>query len=66
MALVTTHCQGAAQGATRAVEDPGGGFAFAAAASIMSFGTSVSYWWEKLPGMVCCHQGVNELEELLL
>ena len=23
-------------------------------------------WWEKLPGMVCCHQGVNELEELLL
>ena len=45
MALVTTHCQGAAQGATRAVEDPGGGFAFAAAASIMSFGTSVSYWW---------------------
>ena len=25
MALVTTHCQGAAQGATRTMEDPGGG-----------------------------------------
>ena len=25
MALVTTHCQGAARGATRTMEDPGGG-----------------------------------------